>query len=414
MWKFISRGFKETFERGLNFGRNNNVRVPNETQRTKYYQDCANTACFIQYYQIRRKCKKNCNDRGNTNEKGHRSYGTQDAFDSWLGAVSCSSAIALGWILSQPCHWKKWFVERQREKKNLSLVECLAKVAFSQPLLTPTLPSSSQSVTSTSYEDDVSDKEYGPQTPEEALNEAADNFLKVHNNVFGEIENKKAISFLEGPKKDERKAVQLFYAASKKGYIPAAYNLGQCYELGIGTKQDFHEAAKWYQKAADGGHPNATYNLAVFYAHGWGGLEADTKKTRKLLEVAASLGQPDAAAALGVNLVKDANRHIPDIPGEALHLKDEPEGPPLVDISIDPNELFKLASSFENSPCEDTTQPQLVLQLYKMASDLGHAEARSKYKLLQAYDTVGLLTEYLCRGSKPSDCYSRLRFPTVF
>lgn len=55
------------------------------------------------------------------------------------------------------------------------------------------------------------------------------------------VENKKAIALIEGPRKDERKAIQLFLSASKKGYIPATYNLGQCYELGIGTKQDFHE-----------------------------------------------------------------------------------------------------------------------------------------------------------------------------
>lgn len=412
MWKFISRGFRETVERGLNFSRNNNVRVSNEAQRTKFCHDCTKRASFLHLYNSRQKCDESNYNKESTNEKENKCYGSQDAFDSWLGAVSCSSAIALGWILCHPFHWKKWFADTHKEKNGLSLVDCLAKVAFAQPVLPP----SQLTVSSANHEDEDSGPEFGPQTPEEALDEAANNFLKVHNNIFGEIENKKAITYLKGPKKDERKALQLFFSASKKGHIPAAYNLGQCYELGIGATQDFHEAAKWYQKAADGNHPNATYNLAVFYAHGWGGLEADTKKTKKLLKKAAALGQPDAVAALGLSPTKSSHPPpIPDIPEEVLLMKNEPKVSSMVDISSDPNELYNLASSFENSPCDDSSQPQLVLQLYKMASDLGHSEAKTKYKILRAYDTVGLLAEYLCRGSKPySDCYSGLRFPTVF
>lgn len=59
------------------------------------------------------------------------------------------------------------------------------------------------------------------------------------------------------------------------------------------------QAAEWYKKAAELGHAGAMYNLAVFYAHGWGGLEADPIRARQLLVMAAKKGQPDAMAALG-------------------------------------------------------------------------------------------------------------------
>lgn len=63
------------------------------------------------------------------------------------------------------------------------------------------------------------------------------------------------------------------------------------------------QAAHWYKLASDMGHPTATYNLGVFYAHGWGGLKADSRRAKQLFLSAAAHGQPEAQAAL--NLCKE-------------------------------------------------------------------------------------------------------------
>lgn len=49
------------------------------------------------------------------------------------------------------------------------------------------------------------------------------------------------------------------------------------------------------------GHATAMYNLGVFHVHGWGGVDANEHKARKLFTDAASLGQIDAKRALSTD-----------------------------------------------------------------------------------------------------------------
>lgn len=55
-----------------------------------------------------------------------------------------------------------------------------------------------------------------------------------------------------------------------------------------------------YKRAAALGHATAMYNLGVFHVHGWGGVDADEGKARKLFTDAASLGQIDAKRTLSI------------------------------------------------------------------------------------------------------------------
>lgn len=73
------------------------------------------------------------------------------------------------------------------------------------------------------------------------MDEAAEEFRHVHNTILAEIENKRAVDLIN--RKKSREALELFISASHRGYGPAAYNMAQCYELGIGIKQNFHEVA---------------------------------------------------------------------------------------------------------------------------------------------------------------------------
>ena len=76
--------------------------------------------------------------------------------------------------------------------------------------------------------------------------EAASNISRVHNSILGEVENRKGVDFMEGPSKNSVVALKCFLSASKRGHVPAFYNLGQCYEQGLGTKQNFEEVKYVY------------------------------------------------------------------------------------------------------------------------------------------------------------------------
>ena len=58
------------------------------------------------------------------------------------------------------------------------------------------------------------------------------------------------------------------------------YNLGNCYEKGLGVIRDNKEAVKWYTKSAEQGHVKAAFNLSRCYEDGQGVLR-DKKQAMK-------------------------------------------------------------------------------------------------------------------------------------
>jgi len=69
------------------------------------------------------------------------------------------------------------------------------------------------------------------------LDEAAQNLTKVQNRVMSDIENRLGVACMQLHKYKE--AHTYFQRAVQLGCPPAAFNLGLCYESGIGTPQDF-------------------------------------------------------------------------------------------------------------------------------------------------------------------------------
>uniref|UniRef100_A0A0V0G378 Putative extracellular protein sel-1 n=1 Tax=Triatoma dimidiata TaxID=72491 RepID=A0A0V0G378_TRIDM len=399
MWKFFSRGVRETLERGFRIIRPSEKTVKNDcTEHTTYCRKFS--PCFLEpIYKYR--CANNEDPkRDKQKSTPHDKVGD----NTLLGVVSCSSVLALGWFLTQPCHWRKWWCQRDRDEKckKPQLIRLLGKVANNQPINVGIHTDSTLAVNSTDDTDVTEGVPYGPKTAEEVLNEAAEEFRAVHESVVASAENSRGVDYISA--KRHREAIVLFRSASRRGYAPAAYNLAQCYEMGLGTKQDFKEAAKWYRVAADKGHATAKYNLGVFYAHGWGGLEASNKTARKLFEEAAELGQPDANAALGLNS-KNKDAPLLSSLGSSEDWGLTKESSDIKESSnkvSDANELYKMALSYESSVCEDITATGIVLQLHKMASDMGHAEAKARFQLLEGYEAIGLLQEFLC-GKRRSD-----------
>ena len=68
--------------------------------------------------------------------------------------------------------------------------------------------------------------------------------------------------------KDPKIRAWHYREASERGYKNAQYNLGMCYEAGIGIPKDYVEAARWFRKAAEQGHPTAQYKLGEYYRYG--------------------------------------------------------------------------------------------------------------------------------------------------
>lgn len=71
----------------------------------------------------------------------------------------------------------------------------------------------------------------------QALSEATEGLRRAHNVAMGELENRQGLRCVS--KKRYRKAVIHFSAGTALRNSSAAYNLAQCYELGLGTSQDY-------------------------------------------------------------------------------------------------------------------------------------------------------------------------------
>jgi TPR repeat protein len=61
---------------------------------------------------------------------------------------------------------------------------------------------------------------------------------------------------------DLDKARELYQKAANQGNVQAQYNLGVCYENGLGVEPDLPKAAKYYQEAADQGSQDAQDAIA--------------------------------------------------------------------------------------------------------------------------------------------------------
>jgi len=79
---------------------------------------------------------------------------------------------------------------------------------------------------------------------------------------------KDAVDFYD--KGQYSKAVRLFRVLANKGYAPAQFSLGFCYDDGCCVPKDAAKAAEWYRKAAKKGNAYAQYNLGGCYYYGRG------------------------------------------------------------------------------------------------------------------------------------------------
>lgn len=93
-------------------------------------------------------------------------------------------------------------------------------------------------------------------------------------------------------------AVSHLKLATTHRHPQATFNLGICYELGIGVEKNMKNAMECYRSAAGLGHKTAMYNLGIFYVHGRGGLKKNQEAARACFEAADKMGLIQARKAL--------------------------------------------------------------------------------------------------------------------
>lgn len=95
-------------------------------------------------------------------------------------------------------------------------------------------------------------------------------------------------------------AVSHLKLATTHRHPEATFNLGVCYESGVGIERNMKSAMECYRAAASLGHKKAMYNLGIFYVHGRGGLNRNHAAAIACFEAAEKMGLSQAKKALSL------------------------------------------------------------------------------------------------------------------
>lgn len=87
--------------------------------------------------------------------------------------------------------------------------------------------------------------------------------------------NEQSKKLIEQQKFEE--AVPILKKAAELGNAESQYNLGYCYQAGIGIEQNAEKAIEWYSKSADQGFKDGLYQMMMAYGNG-SGVEQNFEK----------------------------------------------------------------------------------------------------------------------------------------
>ena len=102
-----------------------------------------------------------------------------------------------------------------------------------------------------------------------------------------------------GVEQNYEKAVEWYTKSAEQGNAYAQLNLGYCYDKGLGVEQDYEKAVEWYAKSAEQGDLTAQNNLGCHYAKGQG-VEQDYEKAVYWWKKSAEQGDANAQFHLGI------------------------------------------------------------------------------------------------------------------
>ncbi|KAJ8681277.1 hypothetical protein QAD02_017064 [Eretmocerus hayati] len=332
MWKFLSRGIRETIERracrtnvysqssqDANGGSTSSSSGPSSTSenRSKFCPCCPRGLLVPSFSALYHNYCEKGRQIGPKDSDDHNKY---DAKYTWSEAVGWSSVIAVGYVVCQSlCIRRRLFeidnasVEKWRQRFLVKPQAQASKLFHHYILPQPNYiyaigpdqahqnsakPRVSDEFINDAAEPSTSTQAYGPITAQEALQEAVDAFSSTHEAIIGELELNCGSRAIEEKRFED--AVQHFTNGSELSSVESMFNLALCYELGLGTSANYAKAVKYYKKAADKGHADAMYNLGVYHAQGKGGLKINLDAARHLFTEAAKKGHIPAVQALNL------------------------------------------------------------------------------------------------------------------
>lgn len=213
-----------------------------------------------------------------------------------------------------------------------------------------------------------------------------------------------------GISQDAASAIPWLRKASDQNNDRAAFNLGFCYECGVGVPKDEEKALHYYYIAANAGNAQGQYEVAMAYLLGKNGFQVDVNEAKKYLDAAIEQEEPRAYKLqgdmyyYGIGIDEDnekaaewykkssdagnldasaslANMYINGI-GVT---KNESKGYQLYKLAADaeiPNGLAGLGLCYENGYGVAKIPYQATLW-YRKAADLGNSFAQ--YRLYSMY-----------------------------
>ncbi|XP_068619850.1 uncharacterized protein [Battus philenor] len=294
MWKYVTRRIRDVLEKSVNhFDKRSSTGIVNSTGST-LSEDQDKRSGVLSCWKSSRNCWKSTN---NDNDAKSKRWNFDDLNRSWLGAITWSSALVLGWYTSQLIHLKHkrkkchpmncWFstlhpylnyLSKNVKSLNSStrIQKAIADVRFNVTL--------------------ISNEHKANENNENTNSKSSSNSDDALREVLNSIENRLGLAAIKNGQHQD--GLNMLRSAANHNHAPAQFNLGLCYENGLGVTIDEKMAMELYRSAAAQQHPGALYNLGIYYGQGRGGLTRDPTIAKRLLRLAAVQGQQDAIKAL--------------------------------------------------------------------------------------------------------------------
>ena len=221
----------------------------------------------------------------------------------------------------------------------------------------------------------------GPVKPIDPFDAACSSLESAMDDCTAVTENALAIRF--STFKLHEKALTLFQSASRKGNVAAHFNLGLCYEKGLGTTQDISKAVSSYKVAASHGHQNASFNLGIIFLQG---KNYPDKKDEglKMMEKAAKEGLVKAQRFLGLYYADDSN--------EDYNMKKSFQWLKMASEQSDIKAQYHLGICYERG-LGVARNMQRAKEMYGCAAKNGHAGAQNNYALFHEHGLGGLCVD---------------------
>jgi TPR repeat protein len=180
-------------------------------------------------------------------------------------------------------------------------------------------------------------------------------------------------------------SVEQLTPLAKKNDNTAQYQLGMCYELGIGVPIDQKEAVRWYTRAAKT-NPDAMHQLGFLEAFGVGTAKPDDKEAMKWFLKAGELGHVQAQYKAAYYYERGLGVKAPDL-NEAFKWYKKAADQNVLEAQLQVGRMFQNGQGTGQDYAE-------AARWFRKAADAGYAPAQ--YALGSCYSLgQGVARDYV-------------------